>query len=130
MVGRDTDGGFYVTGQVNGQTVRFLADTGSSDIVLSPADAQRLGLDPASMQFSKSAETANGIGFGAPYKAASLAIGPIQLADVPMSVNKAAMSSSLLGHDRCTSRLAVGPRWPSRRVSGRTAWPSSARRCV
>jgi aspartyl protease family protein len=97
MVTKDNDGGFYVTGQVNGQPVRFLVDTGASDIVLAPADAQRLGIDLSALQFSKSVETANGVGLGAPYTAARFTVGSIELADTPMSVNKAAMSSSLLG---------------------------------
>jgi aspartyl protease family protein len=97
MITKDVDGGFDVTGNVNGQPVRFLVDTGASDIVLSPADAQRLGLDPVTMSFTKSVETANGIGLGAPYTAADFSVGSIRLTNVPMSVNKAAMSSSLLG---------------------------------
>jgi aspartyl protease family protein len=97
MITRDADGGFYVTGNVNGQPVRFVVDTGASDIVLSPADAQRLGLDPASLSFTKSFETANGVGLGAPYTAGDFSVGSIRLTNVPMSVNKAAMSSSLLG---------------------------------
>jgi aspartyl protease family protein len=97
VIRRDAGGGFYVTGQVNGQPVRFLVDTGASDIVLSPADAQRLGVDLGALQFDRQVETANGPGLGAPYTAETLAIGPIQLTQTPMSVNKAPMSSSLLG---------------------------------
>ena len=97
LVTQDADGGFYVVGQVNGQAVRFLVDTGASDIVLAPADAQRLGLDLASLQFDKSVETANGVGLGAPYMAGRFTVGTIELTNVPMSVNKAPMSSSLLG---------------------------------
>jgi aspartyl protease family protein len=97
MITKDADGAFYVTGNVNGQPVRFMVDTGASDIVLSPADAQRLGLDPASMPYTRSVETANGPGLGAPYTAGDFSVGSIRLTDVPMSVNKAAMSSSLLG---------------------------------
>jgi aspartyl protease family protein len=97
MIAREADGGFYVTGKVDGHAVRFLVDTGSSDIVLSPADAARLGIDTASLSFTKPVETANGVGLGAPYTAATLAIGSIKLTDVTMSVNKAPMSSSLLG---------------------------------
>jgi aspartyl protease family protein len=97
LVTQDADGGFYVVGQVNGQAVRFLVDTGASDIVLAPADAQRLGLDLASLPFNKSVETANGVGLGAPYTAGRFTVGTIELTNVPMSVNKAPMSSSLLG---------------------------------
>ena len=97
VIARGQDGGFSVVGQVNGQPVRFIVDTGASDIVLSPADAQRIGVDRSSLTFNKPVETANGTGYGAPYTAASLQIGSIGLTQVPMSVNKAPMSASLLG---------------------------------
>jgi len=97
VVSQDDTGSFFVMGRVNGQLVRFLVDTGSSETVLSPADAERLGVDPAGLSFDRAAETANGVGYGAPFKADSLAVGPIALADVPMIINKTPMSSSLLG---------------------------------
>ena len=97
VVTQDENGGFFVMGQVNGQTVRFLADTGASDIVLSPADAQRLGVDVHSLKFTDLSETANGMGRGASFKASSLSVGPVRFDDVPMQINQAPMSTSLLG---------------------------------
>ena len=97
VVTQDQNGGFYVIGQVNGEAVRFLADTGASDIVLSPADAERLGVDLKALKFTDVAETANGIGRGAGFKAGSLTVGPVRLDDVPMQINQAPMSTSLLG---------------------------------
>lgn len=99
VVTQSETGGFYVMGQVNGQPVRFLADTGASDIVLSPADAGRLGVDVHTLNFTDTAETANGVGRGAPFKAASLQVGPLRFNDVPMQINQAPMSASLLGMD-------------------------------
>ena len=96
-VSQDDTGSFFVMGRVNGQLVRFLVDTGSSETVLSPADAARLGIDTSALSFDRAAETANGVGYGAQFKADSLAVGPIVLSDVPMMINKAPMSSSLLG---------------------------------
>jgi aspartyl protease family protein len=90
-------GGFLIMGQVNGQPVQFLVDTGSSDTVLSPDDARRLGIDPASLRFDHLAETANGTGYGARYTAPRLEVGPIRVDGMPMVVNQAPMSSSLLG---------------------------------
>ena len=40
------DGHFRIEALVNGTAVRFLVDTGASSIVLSPADARRIGYDP------------------------------------------------------------------------------------
>jgi len=93
----DPDGHFVVYGQVNGQAVRFLVDTGASEIVLSPADARRVGLDPAALSYTRMAETANGVGRSAPFVADTLVIGGVRLEDVEMEVNQAPMSVSLLG---------------------------------
>lgn len=43
-ISRAADGLFYVTGQVNGQAIRFLIDTGANIVVLTPGDARRLGV--------------------------------------------------------------------------------------
>jgi aspartyl protease family protein len=91
------DGHFYVMGEANGTRIRFLIDTGASDIVLSPSDAARLGIDVTALDFSRAYQTANGLGQGASYRLDNLAIGPIALMDVPVSINRSEMSSSLLG---------------------------------
>ncbi|NIA68680.1 TIGR02281 family clan AA aspartic protease [Pelagibius litoralis] len=90
-------GHFTVTAEVNGVAVDFLVDTGASDIVLSPADAERVGFDPAALSFTRQYSTANGIGRGAPVRLDDIAIGPIYFDRVPASVNEAPMSNSLLG---------------------------------
>lgn len=97
VVSQDGEGGFVVMGKVNGQLVRFLVDTGATDTVLSPADARRLGIDVGALKYDQTAETANGTGYGAAFVADSLAVGSIGFADVPMLVNQAPMSNSLLG---------------------------------
>lgn len=90
-------GGFYVMGRVNGKVVRFLVDTGASETVLSPADAERIGLNLAAMTFDREAETANGIGHGAAVMVDSVAVGSIEVSDMPVLVNRAPMGQSLLG---------------------------------
>lgn len=91
------DGHFHILGSVNGASVRFLVDTGASDIVLSPADAARAGLAVGSLNYSRVYETANGPGRGAPVVLESLAIGPIRRQAVRAAVNQAEMRGSLLG---------------------------------
>lgn len=91
------DGHFRVEATVDGKPVRFLVDTGASDIVLSPADARRLGFDFARLQFTQEAETANGIVRGAPVRLYKIEIGPITMEDIDATVNEAEMSESLLG---------------------------------
>lgn len=96
-VTQSDDGHFYVMGAVNGAPVRFAIDTGATDVVLAPADAQRAGVDLATLKFTAPTETANGVGYGAPYTVADFAVGPIRLSNVAMAINQAPMSTSLLG---------------------------------
>jgi aspartyl protease family protein len=91
------DGGYHVMGLVDGTPVEFMVDTGASDIVLTPADAARIGLDPKLLDYSRGFETAHGIGRGASVRVASLAVGPIAFSDVDVSVNQTPMRNSLLG---------------------------------
>lgn len=91
------NGHFFIDAEVNGEPVRFLVDTGASDIVLSPADARRVGLDPGRLSYTRVYSTANGIVRGAPVTLRSLRVGPLRLSDMPASVNGAPMNGSLLG---------------------------------
>lgn len=91
-------GGHYlVDAVVNGTPVRFLVDTGASDVVLTMEDAERLGLDPRTLRFTQRFATANGEVRGAPVVLRELRIGQFSLFDLPASVNEGPLSISLLG---------------------------------
>jgi aspartyl protease family protein len=90
-------GNFYVFGTVNGTPIRFLIDTGASDIVLSPSDARLIGIPTENLDYSRIYGTANGVGHGAMATVSRLTVGPISFSDVPVSINQAPMDSSLLG---------------------------------
>ena len=90
-------GHFVVEAVVDGVSVRFLVDTGASDVILSPGDAARLGLDVKTQAFTRPYRTANGLVFGAPVRLGLLSIGPITMTGVRASVNGAPMKRSLLG---------------------------------
>jgi aspartyl protease family protein len=91
------DGHFHVEARINGTRLRMLVDTGASQVVLSPSDARRLGIDTASLDFRHVSETANGPVSGAPVTLREIAVGSVRLTDVAASVNGAEMSESLLG---------------------------------
>lgn len=91
------DGHFHVEALVDGTRVLFLVDTGASDVVLTPADARRLGLDPEALAYTRVYETANGTVSGAPVRIGEIVLGPIRLSGVEASVNRAPMRRSLLG---------------------------------
>ncbi len=92
-----TDGHYRLEAEVDGVPIRFMVDTGASDVVLSPADARRLGFDPGSLRFNKVYETSNGTVRGAPVRLGEMRVGSLRLTDMPASVNEADMSGSLLG---------------------------------
>lgn len=94
---RGNDGHFHVEAEVDGRTIRFLVDTGASDVVLTKADAERLGFDPAALDYTQAYSTANGTVYGAPVRLNAIAVGPIRVADVRASVNGGEMDGSLLG---------------------------------
>lgn len=91
------DGHFYIQGKVNGVDIRFLADTGASDIVLTPKAAERLGFDTDRLSFDRIYQTANGTGRGATVQLNEIRIGEFRLKNIQVSVNKAPMRNSLLG---------------------------------
>lgn len=94
---RDPSGHYYATLELQGVPVRFVVDTGATDIVLSQADARRIGLEPDALVFSGRAQTANGIVRTARVTLADVAFGPFLDHDVPAWVNEGELELSLLG---------------------------------
>ncbi len=90
-------GHFFVQARINNQPVVFLIDTGATEIVLSPSDAQRAGINLADLVFDRVSQTANGPGLGARHMVDTLSIGPLDFQNVPIAVNRAEMGTSLLG---------------------------------
>lgn len=91
------NGHYAIRAEVDGVAINFIVDSGATNVVLSPRDAERLGYDLEQLNFTKIAETANGLVRGAPIEIAHFAIGPIVVRDLPATVNEADMSDSLLG---------------------------------
>ena len=94
---RARDGQFWIDAKVDGVPVRFLVDTGATDVVLSSADAERLGYDPSRLNFSREADTANGRTREAPIIVGRLSIGSIGFDHVPAAISAGGLRSSLLG---------------------------------
>lgn len=97
IVRMSANGHFVVRAEVEGRPVTFLVDTGASDVVLSPEDARRIGIDLRSLTYSKIYQTANGTVKGAPVELRVISIGPLSVRNVRASVNSADMGGSLLG---------------------------------
>lgn len=88
---------FQVDAVVNGRQMRFLVDTGASDVALNMEDARRLGFDPARLQFNQVYQTANGKVMGAVVTLESIQVGNITVKDVRGSVMQGDAGVSLLG---------------------------------
>jgi aspartyl protease family protein len=91
------DGHFYIEAIINGAPVNFMVDTGASDIVLSPRDAERAGFVIDLLDYNRVYNTANGRGAGAGVTLDNMKVGTASFRNVPASVNRAAMDQSLLG---------------------------------
>ena len=96
-VPRHIDGHYYLTLDVNDAPIRFVVDTGASDVVLTQADATRIGIDPLSLNYWGSAMTANGRVSIAPVLLNSVRLETIKDRNVPAVVNGGDIAESLLG---------------------------------
>ncbi len=96
-VPRGFDGHYRLTLDINNSPVSFIVDTGASQVVLSQRDAARIGLDPASLVFSSSANTANGVVRTAPVILNQVALEGITDRNIRAVVNGGEMETSLLG---------------------------------
>lgn len=94
---RGGDGHFHATIAVNGVPVRFVVDTGATDVVLSRRDAERVGIDLDRLRFSGRAMTANGPVATAQVRLGTVAFGDKVARDLPASVTDGALGFSLLG---------------------------------
>lgn len=98
-VPRAADGHYYLTLEVNGTRIMFMADTGATNMVLSQQDATRLGIDPDSLLYLGEAATANGVVRTARVVLPLVELGPFRNEDFPAWVNDGEMEGSLLGMD-------------------------------
>lgn len=98
-VPRAPDGHYYLTLDIGGTPIRFLADTGATNMVLSLDDAERLGIDPEALVYIGSAQTANGTVQTARVTLPEVVLGPHRDEGFPAWVNRGDMEGSLLGMD-------------------------------
>jgi aspartyl protease family protein len=97
VVPRARDGHYYLTIGVNGADLRFVVDTGATDMVLTQSDATRAGLDPDQLSYLGRANTANGEVRTAFVRLDAVQLGDVIDHDVPAVVNGGEMEQSLLG---------------------------------
>jgi len=96
VIARSTDGHFYIDALVNDVKIKFMVDTGASDVALTKADAQKLKFDLSKLQFTKTYATANGSSAAAPVKLNTIIIGGI-FKNVEAHIGRGDLDISLLG---------------------------------
>ena len=92
-----SDGHFWANAVVNQKAVHFLVDTGATVVVLTPADAQRLGFDQSALTYSHKVITANGPTEAAPVILTTVGVGQSTVHNVDALVLKDGLQTSLLG---------------------------------
>ena len=91
------DGHYWAEAKVNGSPVKFLVDTGASAVALSAADADRLGFNPAGLDYGYTVITASGEARAAKITLASVNVGGARVSDVDAFVIEKGLETSLLG---------------------------------
>ena len=94
---RASDGHYYVKAKINGVDISFLVDTGASDLVLTREDAEKVGINVATLPFLGSANTANGTVSIAYTRLAEVRLGSYLDSAVSASISGGEMVKSLLG---------------------------------
>lgn len=93
----DASGHAQLTALVNGVPVRFVVDTGASQLALRQRDARRVGIDTDTLAYTGQARTANGLVGTAPVMLDSVELGEVRDETVPAVVIGAELDRSLMG---------------------------------
>lgn len=64
VIQRDANGHFLAHGEVNGEPIRFVVDTGADMVALTVEDARRAGVIFSEAEFEPVARTASGVALG------------------------------------------------------------------
>ena len=96
-VPRGFDGHYRLRLEINDTPVDFIVDTGASQVVLSQSDAARVGIDLADLEFTRLANTANGVVRTAPVILSDISLEGITDRGVRAVVNAGELNTSLLG---------------------------------
>ncbi len=101
VLSAESGGHFVSAGAINGKSVRFLVDTGATNVGMSQTEAERLGIDWRAGQRSYSI-TANGAVPVHLVSLASVRLGAVTVYNVDATVLPSAMSHVLLGNSFLT----------------------------
>jgi aspartyl protease family protein len=133
----DAQGHFVTIGSVNGIPVRFMVDSGASQVVLPMSEARRVGIDYLQGRLGTTM-TANGPVTVYRLTLASVKVGELELKDVSAEINEVPMREALLGMsflgrvsmERNGQHLVLAQRDASHKDAAKTADKSGHARVV
>lgn len=97
QIRKSENGHFQINAEINNQNIKFLVDTGASDVVIPVNIAKELGINIEQLSFNRAYNTANGRIFAAPFKIDMMEISGIRFYDIPASVSNSNLLTPLLG---------------------------------
>lgn len=96
-IARSNDGQFYINVMVNDVPIKFMIDTGASDVALSKQDAVKLNFDLSKLSYTKIYSTANGSNAAAPVILQKLQVDSKVLENVEAAIGQGELDTSLFG---------------------------------
>jgi aspartyl protease family protein len=103
---RGQDGHFWVDGEINGEPVRFLVDSGATVTTLTRATADRVGI--AASGFGTMVNTANGTMMVDRGRAARIKVGPIERGDLAVHISATLGDTNVIGMNFLSTLTAWG----------------------
>ena len=98
VIAQNKDGHFYLNAKTKTNSkIKFLIDTGASDIALTKDAAIKLGFNPSKLKYTKKYYTANGISYAAPVRIKQLTIGKKTFYNLEAHVTSGGLDIPLLG---------------------------------
>ena len=98
VIARGSDGHFYLDAKnKNKYQIKFLVDTGATDVALTQEDAVKFGIDPKKLNYTQRYSTANGVAYAAPVVIDQLTIGQKTFYNIDGHVTSGGLDVSLLG---------------------------------
>lgn len=97
VISRNSDGHFYLDAMVNNVKIKFMIDTGASDVALTTQDAKKLNIDLSKLKYTKTYSTANGLSNAASLKLDNIKIGDAVFHTIDAHVGTGGLDISLMG---------------------------------
>ena len=99
QIRKSSDGHFYTSARINGNSIKFLIDTGATKTILSLKDASAAGINISKLVYDSPMRTANGTAYFARYRVENFYWLEKNFEQVTILVTDGKLFRSLLGMD-------------------------------